>query len=136
MGGFDPGLRTVGYTVYASDGSVYAGRTTAGVVAVGSSYGALVPRPFSGGFAIDWDDGQGNLNTMPDVVSPEVVETNGMNGQKALSLILAATTGESTGATQQGGSVTFLAPDRTTARLTGTCDALGNRSVSNLSPPS
>jgi hypothetical protein len=72
-----------------------------------------------------------------NVVSVDAVQVEpGVNLRQATSVMLAVQAGKVSGFTSSGSSnPVFLAPDGTTARLTGTVDPLGNRSVSTLNPP-
>ena len=136
VSGFAAGLSTVGYTVYAHDGST-PGRTGAGVVALGTDgYGALVTVPFTGGYSIQWDDGQSPPTYSNfDTIVPVAVETNGFNIQQVLSLILAQVVGQGTGFSAAGATQgQYLAPDNDTVRVFGSCDPYGNR-TSSLNPP-
>jgi hypothetical protein len=140
--GFSSGLiGSVGYTVFRSDGTIYAARTTNGVVALGSAaYSAIVSLPMSGSYCIQWDD---NANHYAyETVSPigvEPVSTSlpgGLNQSQALAEILAAVSGIASGFAGTGSSnPVFLAPDGATARIAGTVDQLGNRTGLTLSPP-
>ena len=138
--GFAIGLGTVGYTVYAHDGSTYAARTTSGVAQIGAGinglapYMALVSLTFSGGYAIMWDDGLGNYYV--DTVAPLAADTTGINMQQAMAIVLSSIGGKVSGNEPTGiSSPIFLGADGVTVRLAGSADNAGNRSVTILSPP-
>jgi hypothetical protein len=142
VSGFAPSLLgSVAYTVYRCDGSTYSARTTTGVVAMGAAaYAASVSIPTSGSYCIQWDDSASHYAY--DTVSPLGVEPSssalpgGLNLSQAVSEILAAVVGIVSGYTSSGNSTpVFLAPDGITARITGTVDSSGNRTISTLSPP-
>lgn len=138
--GFATGLATVGYRVIAHDNSVYKARTTAGVseIAAGTGiYAADVTLPFSGSYHLLWDDGNAPAAYASETISPLVVETTGQNLAQAMSIILAAVAGRSSGNQATGtSSPQFLGADGSTTRLAGTTDQLGNRSAVTLTPPS
>jgi hypothetical protein len=135
---FPSGLAgAVGYTIYKSDGTIYAARTTVDVAAVGAEcYAASVRLPYTGPYVIQWDDAQGHYDYDPVperwVEPPSAAYPAGVTERQSLSLILAAVSGQSSG----GSNPVFLAPDGMTARITGAVDSSGNRTLSTLSPPS
>lgn len=131
VSGFTGGLSTVGYTVIAHDGTTYAARTTSGVVAIGNGcYAAMVSLPFSGGYSIQWDDGQTPTSYAFDAVSPLVVSPNGYNLAQAINLLLAAVANK-TGSDQ----TVFYDTDGATARLSGTLGPTGDRTAVTQTPP-
>lgn len=135
--GFASGLLgTVGYTVYAHDGSTYAVRATAGIIAIGnSSYGALVSLPFSGGYTIEWDDGGSPVTKYaPDVVSPQVGTPTGLNHSQILNMLLAYAANKASGMQPGTGNATFFDTDGVSARIQGPYDEYGNRGLPTLTP--
>jgi hypothetical protein len=90
VSGFATGLSTVGYEVFTFPaGTVYAARTTAGVTAIGKSYGVSVTLPDNVDYVIQWDDGGSPANyAPPDLVSPRQIDpTQLMGAPRALDSV-------------------------------------------------
>ena len=117
---------SMGFTVYSPAGAILQARSTSGITRIGNAFVALASLPWTGAVVVVWDDGT-NSDTMP--VFESYVEPN-VTAMQALSLILAATTGRTT-----GGGLNFIAPDSVTVRLAGTVTG-NDRTGSVLTPPS
>jgi hypothetical protein len=136
VSGLAPGLSTVGYTVLNPAGTVLAVRTSNGVAAMGGGvYGAAVPLPFSGAYAIRWDDAGTPTSYGADPVSPLVIETDGMELGQLAGLLRAYVGGKSSGFSISGATAgQYLGADGATSRISGACDAYGNRTSTTLNP--
>jgi hypothetical protein len=136
VSGFAAGLSTVGYMVLGSDGTTKATRATSGVVSLGNGgYGALVPLPFSGAYAIRWDDGGSPANYAFDTLVPLVIDTDGLELGQLMGLLRAYVAGKTTGFGSSGAtSGKFLGADGSTTRISGPCDQYGNRSSPTINP--
>jgi hypothetical protein len=136
VSGFASGLSTVGYTVLGADGTTKATRATSGVASLSNgAYGATVPLPFSGAYAIRWDDGGSPANYAFDTVVPLVIDTDGLEAGQLMGLLRAYIAGKATGFSASGATAgKFLGADGATARIGGPCDQYGNRSNPTINP--
>ncbi len=155
---------TVGFTVFAGDGSTFQARTTAGVhepVAGTGSYLATFDGLPGTWYAVVWDtggstpqyssidrvireavDGSGRATIQPsglDAVPIDEVATAGgtltLNFRQAMAQALAMLGGQISGVLAAGGTSTVKNGAGTATRISPTTDALGNRSAMVHNPP-
>ncbi len=140
------GLATVGYTLPGGS------RTTSGVTELHAgtgAYGATISYDSSLSGALKWDTGGGSPVFAFEDVSPleackltsdglDAIEAeDGLNLRQSVSLILAASVGKVSGASNAASQTIVIraADDPSTTRITAACDRYGNRSTVTLAAP-
>lgn len=145
---FAPGLvGTVGYTVYAGDGTVYSSpaRVTSGISELtthaGQGTGAYIgdtPITFAGNYHIVWDDGgaEGSALTSVDNVIPTIVDPTGLNLEQVLCVLNSIMAGLSDGFGSAGSTAgSFTGPGDVLRVADAVTDQFGNRSSASVNYP-